>query len=79
MAEELSVLLSVFVTPFELTVTEQEINAPLGAKVRSQAAEGVAVFIVNEVCVVPLINKLYVKFPGLNKAVVLPCGTPLSV
>ena len=71
-AEVLSVLLSVLVTPFALTVTEQEIVAPLGAVGRFQDAFDNAVVTVKDVCVIPLTRKLNVRLDGVKRVVVLP-------
>jgi hypothetical protein len=54
----LSVLLSVLVTPFTFTVTEQEIIAPLCDTGRDHKALVVANVTDSEVCIMSLINKL---------------------
>jgi hypothetical protein len=56
--EELSLLLSVLVTPFALTVTEQVIRAPAADAGMFQELEVVLAVTASEVCVMPLISRL---------------------
>jgi hypothetical protein len=56
--EELSLLLSVLVTPFALTVTEQVIRAPATDAGMFQELEVVLDVTASDVCVMPLISRL---------------------
>ncbi len=57
-ADVLSVLLSVLVTPFALTVTEQDKSDPLVDEGRFQVAVAVEEVTDSDICAIPLIKML---------------------
>ena len=71
-ADVLSVLLSVLVTPFVLTVTEQDRSDPLVKVGRFQVADAVEEVTDSDVCTTPFIKRLKVKEDGEKNVVALP-------